>query len=830
MTQSRGDGVDGRSGTGADAVGGYRPALDGVRALAVAAVVAYHAQLPGADGGFLGVSLFFTLSGYLITAILLREQEQHGRIDLRRFWVRRIRRLVPAALLGIAVALVFGATVATRGQLDGLPGEVLAGAFYVANWLFISTDQSYAELFSSPSPLQHYWSLAIEEQFYVVLPLLIIGVFAVRRSVRLLFAVFVVVAIASTAWMWIADNGGASLDRLYYGTDTRGAELAVGAALAAGLHLVGLERLRRLQRPLVVIGPVVLAALIWSWSSQSLDSGSLFRGGFALHAVGSAIVIVAILADAGPLTKVLGAAPLAYIGRISYGIYLFHWPVFLWLTEERTGLSQWPLFAVRAAVAVGVAAASYTLVEQPIRRGQTPGVKGIAGMALVPGLALALFGVSLVVAERDAVDEAATIRVADNSLGIPVAAEDGVLDIVAIAGSSATANLDELAARVEPEPTVVLRATQTLVCRDIERGVEDLSCPEWSDDWAELVADEPDVVLFHVGDWSDDIAATAPTVDEAVALLDRGLDVLTANDATVVWVPTPASAEERFARAGSTFEQAMKILVSSRLDTAGVSYDRLVPPEDPEVVDIVATTLLEEAALYQRSDRAGLPRVLVVGDSQARSVGFGLAQWGEREQQAWVWNRGAPGCPFALDGTVRFLGEAPVGPDCREAVASFDAAIESFQPDVVIALTGVWDLVPRRLEGWDNFRTLGDPDFDAYLLGELQSVHERLAAGGADVVWMSAPCVGSGASLRADVIARQTAIRRQFNDTVLPDVVTQPGARFFDLDAALCPDGDALDEVDGVGTLRYDGLHFTVPGAYWFAETYGPALIGRAAE
>lgn len=814
----------GRSATGgAAAVGGYRPSLDGVRAVAVLAVLGYHAQLPHADGGFLGVSLFFTLSGYLITAILLAEHERTGGVDLGRFWVRRIRRLVPAALLGVAIALVFGATIATRSQLDGLPAEALAGSLYVANWLFITTDQSYAELFSSPSPLQHYWSLAIEEQFYVVLPLLVTGILAFRRSVRLLLVAFVAVAAVSTAWMWSADAGGASLDRLYYGTDTRAAELAIGAALAAALHLVGLEWLRARIRPLAVIGPLAFGALLWAWSSQSLSSSTLFRGGFALHAIGSALVIAALLAEAGPMHRVLGAAPLAFIGRISYGIYLFHWPIFLWLTEDRTGLEQWPLFGLRLLVSVGVAFLSYRMLEQPIRNGARLGVPTVVRGLAVPGVALALFAGALVVEDRDAFDEAATIRVEENSLGIPIVADDGVLDLLAIADERGLASLDALQRRIADDATVTMTIASPFSCASSPSSDGPPGCENWDSEWPTLIADhDPDVVLLHVGGWPEDESAP----DGARERLAGGLDHLTAGGATVVWVPTPATVEERFARAGAGFETEMGVLVSSRQDLVQVSYSRLLPPDDPGHLDAAASALLEEAALHQRSDRTGLPRVLVVGDSQARSLGFGLAQWGEAERSAWVWNRGTPGCPFAVDGVVRFLGEEPVKESCREAVVAHARDVASFQPEVVVALTGLWDLLPRKLDEWATFRALGDPDFDAYLLGELRATQQRLSAGGATVVWMTAPCLGPGSSLDGDAIASETSLRRQFNDTVLADLLAQePDAQLFDLDATLCPDGDPMGEVDGVGQLRYDGLHFTVPGAYWFAETYGPRLV-----
>ncbi|MBV9048555.1 MAG: acyltransferase, partial [Solirubrobacterales bacterium] len=208
----------------------YAPGLDGVRALAVTAVVLYHARVPWLPGGFLGVDVFFVLSGYLITSLLLAEYRRAGRIDLSRFWIRRARRLLPAALLVIVVCLIVEA-VFLRGNLGAFRGDALASVLYVNNWHQIFAGQSYFAAFGRPSLLEHYWSLSVEEQFYVVWPLVLVGGFAISRR-RWVVGAAVAAVFISMVLMALLYHGGVDASRAYYGTDTRAAPLMIGAILA----------------------------------------------------------------------------------------------------------------------------------------------------------------------------------------------------------------------------------------------------------------------------------------------------------------------------------------------------------------------------------------------------------------------------------------------------------------------------------------------------------------------------------------------------------------------------------------------------------------------
>ncbi len=361
------------------------PALDGLRGLAVFAVLAFHGGLSVATGGFLGVSAFFTLSGFLITTLLLLEWEGRGRIALGHFWARRARRLLPAALLALLGIAAYGAFVATGHQAGRIGGDGISAMFYVANWRFVLGDQSYAALFSSPSPVQHFWSLAIEEQFYLVFPLVAIAALTLTHTrVGFRRVLYVLVAI-SIALGWILWSPGHDPSRVYYGTDTRAAEVLVGAILAtvvAGRRRRSRIRGRRVAKHIAGVGALVVLATLWIVADQS--DGWLYHGGLALHAVLTAFVIAAAV-QPGPVAWLLERRPLRALGIISYGVYLFHWPIFLWLDEARVGFGGVALFLVRSTVTVAVAVVSYRFVEQPIRTGRA--ITGRRPRWLVPATA-----------------------------------------------------------------------------------------------------------------------------------------------------------------------------------------------------------------------------------------------------------------------------------------------------------------------------------------------------------------------------------------------------------------------------------------------------------
>ena len=357
----------------------YWPALDGVRALAVSAVVAYH--LGDLPGGWLGVDVFFVLSGYLITTLLLRDHEKTGSVVHLRFWARRAKRLFPAVFLLLVVLGVYG-WVGGPGMVPAqLRSPALATFFYVANWQQVFGGPGYFAQFTSPSPLLHTWSLAIEEQYYLVWPFLLasgLWVFGRRRGAtraptRGLVTATVLAAAASAAWMGVAAHV-VSANRAYLGTDTRAWELLVGGAAAMvwpadSRSSSGEPRRRRHPTAWAVAAGAGVAVVAGVLSRAGGPPTWVWDGGLVAAGLGSAAVIVGVLrAPRGPVARVLGLAPLAWLGRMSYSLYLWHWPAIVLVNQSTIGLSGAALVAVRVALMLGATCASYYLVETPLRR------------------------------------------------------------------------------------------------------------------------------------------------------------------------------------------------------------------------------------------------------------------------------------------------------------------------------------------------------------------------------------------------------------------------------------------------------------------------------
>jgi peptidoglycan/LPS O-acetylase OafA/YrhL len=405
--------------------------LDGLRGLAVIAVVLYHGGVSWANGGFLGVELFFVLSGFLITSLLLREWVSQRTVRLRSFWARRARRLLPALFVLVVVVGIFYALKGTYGAVPGLFGDGLSALFYYSNWHQIAVGSGYFAQTGPTSPFQHTWSLAIEEQFYLLWPLLLLGVatlLTLRRQHRrqtvpfgrsviafldVMIRLSVLLLVVSAIDSLVLFHGGSGLNRVYFGTDTRATGLLSGAILAfiiARLRLTGrlpaagwptLLRPRsgaarhRTPRPSLptpaisaASGAAILLILILIVTVAGNDHW-LYPWGFLLTD-GLTVTVIAVLVTTprSIANRVFSVRWLRGVGAISYGLYLWHFPIFLWLNEAATGLSGFPLLILRIAVALGVSIASYHLVEQPIRQRRWPAwiVHGLAPVTAGAGV------------------------------------------------------------------------------------------------------------------------------------------------------------------------------------------------------------------------------------------------------------------------------------------------------------------------------------------------------------------------------------------------------------------------------------------------------------
>jgi peptidoglycan/LPS O-acetylase OafA/YrhL len=356
---------------------GYQPALDGLRAAAVLAVMLFHAEVGWAVGGFLGVDAFFVLSGFLITSLLLAEWMRNrprprarGHIDLVDFYRRRLRRLLPALLLMLLGVAAYGAFVAKSSDLGSLRDDAFAALVYVGNWHQMSAPQGYFAQFASPSPLQHTWSLAVEEQWYLIWPLVIVALLHFRMRLTTFLRVVVLLTISSTVLMALLYANGHGTSRVYYGTDTRAQELLVGSALAVVFTQWGYLKSHWARMTSHIAAGLAVVVLVVAWSSVDGSTWWLYRGGFLLLAVCVALVVLSVIQpDRTPLRWALSLRPVCWVGAISYGLYLWHWPVYVWLTSARTGVSDpTVLLAIRFAVTFAIATASYYLVEMPIRQ------------------------------------------------------------------------------------------------------------------------------------------------------------------------------------------------------------------------------------------------------------------------------------------------------------------------------------------------------------------------------------------------------------------------------------------------------------------------------
>jgi peptidoglycan/LPS O-acetylase OafA/YrhL len=461
---------------------GYVPALDGIRAVAVLGVMLYHGGAPLSAGGFLGVNMFFVLSGFLITSLLLGEWTRRLTIRLGQFWVRRARRLLPALLLLLVAVAAYAHFVATPGEFASLRLDSLATLFYVANWHFIVGGSNYFTQAAQPSPLSHMWSLSIEEQFYIVWPPVVLGLLHLGRRLRPsrqlwpVLAAAVGGALASAAVMRWAYLHHASVTRLYEGTDTRSQDILVGAALAIGLTMWARHR-RALPQPVPdlddfqpgrvhpsvgtvgfgvapahrrdhqrrrgptsrpiaawelssstarltaqIFGWAALLGIVALWGRLDGPTGMFFSGGELAIALAIAVLLFAVVtAQAGSLARALANPVFVYVGRISYGLYLWHFPLFSLLDAERLHLYGLPLLAVRFAVTFVVATASYFLVELPVRKSALTTLTEWRGWLVTSGAFLVVVAVTVAATLPGAAEAAGTYRSAGPvPVGTPV--------------------------------------------------------------------------------------------------------------------------------------------------------------------------------------------------------------------------------------------------------------------------------------------------------------------------------------------------------------------------------------------------------------------------
>ena len=468
--------------------------LDGLRAVAVIAVMIYHANSSWLPGGFLGVEVFFVISGYLITLLLLAEHEQSGQINVRAFWGRRARRLLPA--LGLLMAFVaVAALIAQPSTLGRVRGDVIAGALYGSNWFQLWVGAGYASS-GDFAPLRHLWSLAVEEQFYVIWPLVVVALLR-RRAGRLgsIILTFVLTAVGITLVMGLLAHSGpigecsvtpdaywtiggrcfSKADVLYLATPLRASGLLLGAALAVVWRPATVMRSRLRHRPgrldvLAVLGLLALVVMMFRLHFLMSDPDGagmvadvrLFRGGFVWTDVATLAVIVAVVHRYSTVGRVLSMRPLQWVGTRSYGLYLYHWPIYQVLRKVAGVSLGLPKFVIAIVLAGGLAELSYRWVEMPIRRRDLGTVwqqwSSQATTAVRRGVAFGLVFTTLVVAF--AAYRVATADLQLNTIEATIAAgEEQVTSVEELLGEVTTDDVDT----VEPTPDLTEDTSATSI-------------------------------------------------------------------------------------------------------------------------------------------------------------------------------------------------------------------------------------------------------------------------------------------------------------------------------------------------------------------------------
>ena len=611
--------------------------LDGLRGLAVIGVLLFHGGFTWAKGGFLGVSTFFTLSGFLITNLLVREFDRSSSIELLRFWGRRFRRLMPAAVVAIAVIGIVWWRIGTPTQLGSLRGDMVAALGYVANWRFFAAGTSYADLFSAPTPLQHFWSLAIEEQFYVFFPLIVI-VLMQWGGRRLLAGVCIAAAGASIALQFALRN---DFDRIYYGTDTRVAELLFGVLLAiwwSGRQRTNDTTHQRQRAIIDALGLGALVAMFIAWNRIPEASHNLARGGLPLYAAATTLIIYAATRP-GLTTRILSASWLRWAGFLSYGLYLYHWPIFLWLSPERTGLTIWPLFALRMTITIAIAYVSWRFLEIPIRERRLLHTSRAAiSAAAVSALAVTILAVTITLHTPTN-----TIPYADAVLGADdIVIETSAEGSVPLSGAPRSVWLIGDSAMKDLQPGLSAALVSGGTTAVMSGGTPGLSLTRKSETWSfqeawsrRIATIEPDLIIVMLGVWDVEwLDQHSPS--EYDAILDDALGILTAHGAHVLWItvvppaqPDPTEVNRAFGRLADRHPTAVTIAtIDESLAGPDGDYPRFIPGPSGEKVPLRKPDgwhFCQEGAVAV--SRAIVDRLVELGWSHPAAPGWETGSW-----------------------------------------------------------------------------------------------------------------------------------------------------------------------------------------------------------
>lgn len=805
--------------------GGHLPALDGLRGIGVVFVMGYHHGFGWAKGGFLAVSMFFTLSGFLVTWLALREWGRDGRLSVTGFLERRARRLLPGAFVTLVFVMIFGVVAADAAQRDRLSWDVIASATYWANWRAYLSGNHYFDGFVESSPVEHFWSLSIEEQFYLLFPFLAGAVFRAMRQgrdraaqVERRWLTGAIWGLAGLAAVWTAAAyAWWGPERSYLGTDTRAAEILLGVGLACAI--TGRRSALVARRWLGVLAG--LGALMWIafMTSVSSDLAFVYRGGLALTGIATMAMILAELAGLSVMAPFRLGLPV-WLGQRSYGIYLLHFPIFMWVDSDVTSATGWSLFALRMIVVIPAAALMYILVEEPIRRRRL--FPDTNFLWLAPPLIAACVIAALVIpfptlGPSSLTGSRIAMGASQDELTVP---ESGTNEPPTVAERPKV-----LVISLDPNDPV----TAELLDGSVDPSIDYLDggdfwcandiCGPWWQRWPNLVREtDADAVLLVMRDFgvTPDLLTKAgapepPTRSWVSERLGVGVDAV-----TDLGVPVTAA---------TLTKRNLMRTVELDLDPAEVAaiegtFDFTIETPSLQAVelpdDATAASVASEAVSARLDDEH--LTVMVMGDSMGGGVAEGLQRWVESRGDlsgVAIWDSTRAGCGlFALA-----YRDADAG--CQELTSTLIERLNAVHPDVVVVVNSSSELVVHRLDG----RSVqpGDGLYDLAMISVYDEWMERFRALGARVVWFNAPCMGQGA---ADMFAVDTDDIDTFNRGAFRVFLDRnPDVQFFDANAALCPEGTFVGELGNLDNARPDGMHLSEAGALWFAETYGGEIL-----
>lgn len=711
----------------------YVAGLDGLRALALITIMLFHLGWSRVPGGVFSVSLFFTLSGYLITQLMISDHARTGRTDLKHFWSRRLRRLGPGSIIVVLAVTV----VALMGVFTGerLRGDLLATVGYGANWRFATAGTTYAQLFeSTPSPLLHFWTLAIEEQFYVVFPILMA---VLLRWRRLMLPTLALLAVLSAGAMVLTTSRNVA----YYGTHTRAAEFLIGALLALVVPMRK-EITKRMQAFFAVGGVIALGVYVYISGTVNASDGWLYQGGLTGFTIISCLLIVAVLVP-GPVRSLMSLRPLVELGKVSYSVYLFHWPVFVLLNEERLGFDGLALSLIRLLVSLSLGLISARVIENPIRLRRVLRGSRQASWAFVVSLILAVIAIAgISTASPSAL---AGVNAPDEFVQFTLAPTTSVVEPqraplkILVLGSEPLVESDIRRAIGDEIPIEIVNGVQEgCPVRPLE--IASGECESFTAIAQRLLAEsKPDLVVLSIGSAERtliaSLVAALPTLSDGIKPINDSR-IFSVSEQVVADIIQPLGVIPVIVVDYGSID-----VLSNDIADAGMRISNLVSLRQPSAKILRDTLRLIDTELQGQDHRT---RVMVIGDSTSFGVATAIDDTvGERYSVLWA---GGRNCPLIEVAKVRWWKDTEFDMEnCPTLNGEWMTALDSFAPSIVVAIASIPEQAEQMYLGDPEWYTVSDPKFLAVHGVAMTQMMGEFDTRGITLMLMNSPEVHGGA-------------------------------------------------------------------------------------